>query len=323
MATVPQRMIRPIAGAANRPTPVRAVSRVAATVPRPTPAVAGVRRRKDRIQGLVISAAIHLLIGLVLAIWTLSPVVEDLPLNLAGGLVEGAQPVALDTASPVLTMPSRPAASLSGSEAETSRELVLSSDSGNPIAAGPVTSDSGPAAAFETAREGEVAFFGANSAARSFVFVVDLSGSMQTNRRFDRLVNELSATIQTLEASQQFSVVFFNDHPLPLFSPRPSQGLIAATKVNKQRAIRWIRSRRPDGLTNPDLALEMALAMRPGAVYFLTDGEIVGGEVLTERLARWNTAGVPIHTLAFESREGEETLTRIAQQSGGTYRFVE
>ena len=272
----------------------------------------------------MISAALHVVLGLILAVWSLTAPPEDLPLTLGGGLVEGTDRIDLNLASPVLTIESAANTGITGNDAATARELVVNTESGTPVApAAPVASDGGPAAVFETAKEGDVAFFGAASAARSFVFVVDLSGSMQTNRRFDRLVNELTATIQTLSAEQQFSVVFFNDHPLPLFSPRASQGLIPANKGNKQRAIRWIRSRRPDGLTNPDLALEMALAMRPGAVYFLTDGEIVGGDRLLERLARWNDAGTPIHTLAFESREGEETLMRIAEQSGGTYRFVE
>lgn len=328
MSTVPQRLIRPVAGAANRPTVPRAEPRISppsSRVESPTIPALPERnaRRKEWGQGLLVSAAVHLLIAVILAVWTLATPAPDVSLNLAGGLAEGEDPVSLDRASPVLTMPAAANAGVTGSDMATARELAVNTDAGIPVPAGPVASEAGPAAVFETAREGEVAFFGAASTARSFVFVVDLSGSMQTNHRFDRLVNELTATIQTLEAEQQFSVVFFNDHPLPLFAPRPHQGLLPATKANKQRAIRWIRSRRPDGLTNPDLALEMALAMRPGAVYFLTDGEIVGGEVLNSRLARWNTTGVPIHTLAFESREGEETLTRIAEQSGGTYRFVE
>lgn len=329
MATVPQRVIRPIAGAANRPTSRPIAERPSSARPAPVEATKaapprGSQLRSDRVRGLATSAALHLVAGLILAVWSWTSPPEDLPLTLGGGLVEGTDRIDLNLASPVLKIESAAGSGLGEDEAASARELVVNTESGTPIApAAPVASDGGPAAVFETAKEGDVAFFGAASAARSFVFVVDLSGSMQTNRRFDRLVNELTATIQTLSTDQQFSVVFFNDHPLPLFSPRASQGLIPANKGNKQRAIRWIRSRRPDGLTNPDLALEMALAMRPGAVYFLTDGEIVGGDQLLTRLARWNDTGIPIHTLAFESREGEETLIRIAKQSGGTYRFVE
>jgi hypothetical protein len=169
---------------------------------------------------------------------------------------------------------------------------------------------------------GEVAFFGSGSPGTSFVFVVDLSGSMVEQDRFGRMVRELSSTILSMGSEQKFSVVFFNDHAVPLFAPRASAGLIPASKGNKQKAVRWIRTRKPDGLTNPEMALEMALEMRPSAIYFLTDGEFHRPERLQERLVRLNPARIPIHTLTFGNRAGEESMQAIAEASGGSYRFV-
>jgi hypothetical protein len=279
--------------------------------------------QSHRAHAFVISATLHLALGLVLAVWSWRPVSPELPLEILGGLTAGDEPVAWETTPPILLL-SAPEQGGSDPVDPLSRlDPQLQFDAAG--APAPITGPSAAeasAAPFETAQEGDVAFFGSASTARSFVFVVDLSGSMLNNRRFDRMVRELTATINALQPDQQFSVVFFNDQPLPLFSPRAAQGLIDATRSNKQRAIRWIKSRKPDGLTNPDLALEMALAMRPGAIYFLTDGEILDADLLIARLARWNTVSTPIHTLAFESRDGEDALIRIARDSGGTYRFV-
>ncbi len=278
--------------------------------------------RSDRAHAFVISATLHLALGLVLAVWTMQPVNNDLPLEMLGGLTTGTEPVLWESTPPILKLTPQDQGSSEPVDPLPGFDPQLAFDAAGTPAPEASIGEAAGAASFETAQEGDVAFFGSTSTARSFVFVVDLSGSMLTNRRFDRLVRELTATINALQPGQQFSVVFFNDHPLPLFSPRAAQGLIDASRANKQRAIRWIKSRKPDGLTNPDLALEMALAMRPGAIYFLTDGEILDADILIARLARWNAASTPIHTLAFESRAGEDALIRIARDSGGTYRFV-
>jgi len=58
--------------------------------------------------------------------------------------------------------------------------------------------------------------FGAGREAKSFVFVVDCSGSM-TGKRFNLAINELVYTIKKLKQDQQFYVVFFSSGTYPLF----------------------------------------------------------------------------------------------------------
>jgi von Willebrand factor type A domain len=62
--------------------------------------------------------------------------------------------------------------------------------------------------------------FGSGAAARSYVFVVDCSASMN-GPRFTTAISELVQTIGRLQSSQRFFVVFYSDVTMPMFS-KPS-----------------------------------------------------------------------------------------------------
>ncbi|MGQ0633627.1 MAG: VWA domain-containing protein [Planctomycetaceae bacterium] len=164
-------------------------------------------------------------------------------------------------------------------------------------------------------------FFGTKTAGKTFVYVVDMSGSMK-GRRFDRAQAELVRSIGKLGADQSFFVYFFNDRAYPLFDPRPAKGLLPATNGNKSRASRWIRTREPFSMTNPTLALQMALAMQPQVIYFLTDGELDDPDLVRRVIREANSAKTQIHTIAFENEDGVRTLETIAAENNGTFRFI-
>src|SRR5215510_10845264 len=92
--------------------------------------------------------------------------------------------------------------------------------------------------------------------------------------RFRRAKTELVRSINKLTPEQRFYVFFFNDRTFPLFFPKPAKGMQAASKTNLQRASAWIRQREPESTTNPNLALQQALEMRPEVIFLLTDGEL-------------------------------------------------
>lgn len=164
-------------------------------------------------------------------------------------------------------------------------------------------------------------FFGAKGAGKSFVYVVDMSGSME-GERFRRAVAELIRSINKLSPEQSFYVIFFNDKTFPMFDPQPAKGLIAANSSNKNRATKWIRNRRPSSTTDPTLALQKALAMKPEVVFLLTDGELDNPADVRHMIRRENKSGVVIHTIAFENEDGATTLETIATENNGTFRFV-
>lgn len=167
--------------------------------------------------------------------------------------------------------------------------------------------------------EKKVGFFGSRSSAKSVVFVVDMSGSME-NGRFVRAQQELVKSIHQLHVTQSFYVIFFNKQAVPLFFPSPVKDLVPATPVMKRRATRWIVERRTGQGTDPQEALVLALSLQPEVIYFLTDGEFP--EKCRQVVQEKNTHGAIIHTIALQSREGVSLLEGIAADNKGTFKFV-
>jgi len=164
-------------------------------------------------------------------------------------------------------------------------------------------------------------FFGTKGAGKSFIYIVDMSGSMYGDR-FTRAKAELVKSIKRLNPEQKFYVFFFNDRTFPLFEPRPAKGMVPATKANVERASRWIGLRRAESTTNPNYALQQALEMKPEVIFLLTDGELDEPEAVRQMIRKNNKSNVVIHTIAFENPEGGLTLEAIAKENNGVYRFV-
>ena len=69
-----------------------------------------------------------------------------------------------------------------------------------------------------TKPEEGVSFFGTRSKGKRFVFVIDKSGSMNSQGRLGKAKRELIATLQSLKPDTRFMVYFF-DHiadPMPV-----------------------------------------------------------------------------------------------------------
>jgi hypothetical protein len=165
-----------------------------------------------------------------------------------------------------------------------------------------------------------VGFFGTRARADSVVFVVDMSGSMADEGRFERAIDELIKSINLLQPSQRFFVFFYNNLTHPMLEQRTAK-LLAATPGNRTKAIKWIHSLRPDGDTFPDEAIERALKLKPQVIYFLTDGEIPN--TVRKTAKRFNSdQKTVIHTIAFVYEGGAEMLRGIAIDNRGKYRFV-
>ncbi len=167
---------------------------------------------------------------------------------------------------------------------------------------------------------GGVGFFGTTARGRSFVFVVDCSGSMQ-GTRFQRAITELRKSVGQLEPDQKFQILFFNDQPVPLYHSKYSNQLIPATRMGLKEVFDWIDQRSANGGTVPDEALKRALALKPDVVFFLTDADKVPRQVRT-LIAAHNQHGSTVHTIAFGHRGGETLMQGIAADHHGRYRFV-
>ncbi|HUY36490.1 MAG TPA: hypothetical protein VMV69_27385, partial [Pirellulales bacterium] len=78
-------------------------------------------------------------------------------------------------------------------------------------------------------------FYGIEAAGNEFVFVVDMSGSME-GTRFRRARNELRRSIESLSSNQSYFVIFFSDDAYPM----PAQGLLPRTDKNLRATVRWL-----------------------------------------------------------------------------------
>jgi hypothetical protein len=162
-------------------------------------------------------------------------------------------------------------------------------------------------------------FFGIGGYGGSFVYVVDVSGSMSERRKFVRARDELVRSIDELGDDQKYFVVFYNDGWYPMDADEP----VPATQWQVDETRRWVRRVRPSGGTYPLAALRFALSLEPDAIYFLSDGKFDPATI--EALRRENppsAAQIPIHTIAFANRETIGIMQTIARNSGGEFRFV-
>jgi Mg-chelatase subunit ChlD len=160
----------------------------------------------------------------------------------------------------------------------------------------------------------QASFFGIRARGQFFVYVLDQSGSMIDDDRLTRATIELRRSVFALQSPQRFEVIFYNDRATAMPGgpiPRP------ADQRNKDLLTTWLRLIDPDGETNPRNALKQALALRPDAVFLLSDGAFPDGTV--EAVAGANTRNIPIHCVDLAGGLAGDYLQRIARDSGGRY----
>ncbi len=187
---------------------------------------------------------------------------------------------------------------------------------------GPPTDGDGNGAAGRGGGSGKTTFFGLGSAGRRVVFVVDASASMnkpylgEAKTRFGQMKLELAKSILSLTEEQQFFIIFFNEHPIPM----PSVGMESAYPQNQRRFLEWVAQVPASGLTDPRPALAIAMNLRPDAIFLLTDGTFprdVQGDLNAMRQNQ-----VEVNTIAFGDPRAEKSLKPLASRNGGRFAFV-
>ncbi len=94
----------------------------------------------------------------------------------------------------------------------------------------------------------QTTFFGIRAAGRFFVYVIDCSESMIDEDRFARATMEVRRSVLSLQAPQQFEVIFYNEESIPMpGGPKPRP----ADPQNKSQLVSWLRLVDPDGGTDP------------------------------------------------------------------------
>ena len=163
----------------------------------------------------------------------------------------------------------------------------------------------------------QATYFGLTAeGAQRVVYLLDRSGSMTDT--IDYVRQEMKRSIKTLRGDQEFQVIAMSSGPALSIVPR---GLRMATPVNKEKACEFLDGIIADGETDPTEAFKEALALKPDAIFFLTDGEC--DRSLFAHVRRWNPGGkVAIHCIQFLYKDGEALLKQLAAENHGKYKFV-
>lgn len=167
---------------------------------------------------------------------------------------------------------------------------------------------------------GEMRFFG-EVPIGNVVYIIDRSGSMESDSRLERVKAEVSRLIDQQAEGSRIAAIFFSGGGEPdRWVPEgnvPNYLEANATADEKAQFRKDLQAIEPSGSTEPRSALERALSMNPppDEIYLLTDGEFKW----TDESARWlkdNSNGIPIHG-TFVGKDKSTSLERIVKDSDG------
>lgn len=170
--------------------------------------------------------------------------------------------------------------------------------------------------------------FGVESEGYSFVYVFDCSASMSApaGRPLAAAKQQLLASLEALDKTHQFQIIFYNREPYVLNLTGIEGKLVFGEEKNKQQARKFVSAIDAQLNTNHEPALMMAIGMRPDVIFFLTDAD---DPVLTDeqmrRIARLNAGGAVINTIEFGTGAPPSRpnfLMRLAHEHGGQYQYV-
>ncbi len=300
----------------------------------------------ERLQGVsswLVSAVVHLVIVLLFALIAIpyqTGLLDSITLSLSSG-DDAPQPEFSLSQNEVVTL-EQPSID-EPAPIEESLDLVRDAQI-------PEVSDSTPSQIASVAPPTELAspiggdkgekdkamFFGTSASGRTFIFILDCSGSMQARggERFERARDELVNSISRLSSDQEFYVFLFNWSTMPMFGTILDPGRpIPATSENVSKLQAWLYNIVPESGTDPRRALIGSYAMNPDAIFLLSDGRF-NTPPYTDPLLGWDSSqtavsdivalqrSVQVNAIAFEDVIASRGMEELASITGGEFRFV-
>lgn len=170
----------------------------------------------------------------------------------------------------------------------------------------------------------QIGFLGSQAVGVRFAFVLDGSGSMQHQGKIRVAREELLRSVNELEASQQFQIIFYRTEPIPMNSGA-KRGAVPANDVNRRLAEAFVKQIVPDGGTNHLEAILEGLRVFPDVLFFLTDGTdpALAARDL-EEIRQRNGGSCQIHVIQFGDgllQDSNSWLHKLARQNNGTFRY--
>jgi hypothetical protein len=180
-----------------------------------------------------------------------------------------------------------------------------------------------PWAAVDEKETNRTKLLGTKGTAAKIVYLCDASGSM--SGIFPVLKRQLKSSVNALDQSQQFNIIFFSDDNIfPLFRDSPQ----SAVADNKHKAMEFIDNAVATGATQPMPAIKFALAEKAEMTYVLTDGfdQAAHLDEIANAFKRGNPDGkIQINCIFFQSSENPKliaVLKQIVKDSHGELKII-
>jgi Ca-activated chloride channel family protein len=161
----------------------------------------------------------------------------------------------------------------------------------------------------------------ASDAGMDYVFLVDISGSMNDDGKLDLSRNSLGAFIDTLSPEDRFEILTFNVMPAPLFSK-----LAIADPANKKKAVEFLALQQARGGTELNPAIQTAYkyaADRPLNVLVISDGLTEEGDrQLLQRLITQRPKASRVFCIGVGNDVDRGMLQKLADDAGGLAAFL-
>lgn len=172
-------------------------------------------------------------------------------------------------------------------------------------------------------RSDGTSFFQIAAQGDHFYYVVDCSGSMDEENAIGVARAELMASIERLESTKRFQILFYNSDLFPMLNGK--QELFFATDVNRTLARQFMNAQQPSSGTLHRPPLIAALRAAPNVIFFLTDGdtpELSPRDLKDLRDANRNNTQVHVIEFGKGAKLGSlNWLEQLAKDHNGTYRY--
>jgi len=172
----------------------------------------------------------------------------------------------------------------------------------------------------------EFSILGLATNAKSFVIVIDMSGSMMAYSQL--MIKSVLDILEPLDASNQLAIVGYQGDPSPVIWTYPDRNrLMQATPENLLQAAEFARglTRRFAGSTPTHAAIQAAMEYNADAIILMSDGQPDNNPafIIQDITGKNRRIGQEIHTVAIgdytQNRALVMFLQTLAQQNGGDF----
>lgn len=164
--------------------------------------------------------------------------------------------------------------------------------------------------------------------AKTVVYIVDNSNSMTGSNpesrgygRMETALVELAKSVNSLDKSQKFYIIFFSDTAYGTFHPKTAKTYVKATDSNKKKVGYWLDTVECCLRTDGREAFDMARKLKPELIYILGDGAFTDGS--DRELVKNPIKGARVEVLGMNLvGKTASRFKAVADAHGGKYRDV-